>query len=98
MMIHPVCDDLFIGFLHLQVHSHVDVFDFRSNEWVDKFDTPKEMAHSHLGVATDRRYIYIVSGQYGPQCRGPISTVFVLDTKTKKWDHLPPLPFPRYQL
>ncbi|CAI8612209.1 unnamed protein product [Vicia faba] len=88
---------VFSGYANLDhVHSHVDVFDFRSNKWVDKFDTPKQMAHSHLGVATDGRYIYIVSGQYGPQCRGPISTVFVLDTKTKKWDSLPPLPFPRY--
>lgn len=77
------------------MHSHVDVFDFSSNTWVEKFDTPKDMAHSHLGVATDGRYIYVVSGQYGPQCRGPINRAYVLDTVTKKWDSLPPLPFPR---
>ncbi|MCI04472.1 kelch repeat-containing protein, partial [Trifolium medium] len=77
------------------VHSHVDVYDFKSNKWVEKFDTPKEMANSHLGIATDGRYIYIISGQKGTQCRGPTASAFVLDTKTKKWSSLPPLPFPR---
>lgn len=79
----------------LKVHSHVDVYNFSSNKWVERFDTPKEMANSHLGVATDGRYAYVVSGQYGPQCRGPVARVFVLDTHTKKWNNLPPLPFPR---
>ena len=57
---------------------------------------PIEMGHSHLGVATDGRYIYVVSGQYGPQCRGPTARTFVLDTETKTWKSLPPLPAPRY--
>ena len=57
---------------------------------------PKEMAHSHLGMATDGRYIYVVSGQYGPQCRGPTARCFVLDTETKKWQDLATLPAPRY--
>ncbi|KAI9118311.1 hypothetical protein K1719_010643 [Acacia pycnantha] len=37
-----------------------------------------------------------VTGQYGPQCRGPIAHTFVLDTETKQWWDLPPLPVPRY--
>ncbi|GKV07913.1 hypothetical protein SLEP1_g19614 [Rubroshorea leprosula] len=78
------------------VHSHVDVYNFTDNTWCERFDTPKDMANSHLGVATDGRYIYIVSGQYGPQCRGPIDRSYVLDTKTRKWQSLPPLPSPRY--
>lgn len=59
---------------------------------------PKEMAHSHLGMVTDGRYIYVVTGQYGPQCRGPTAHNFVLDTVTKEWHDLPPLPAPRYTL
>ncbi|KAK7266902.1 hypothetical protein RIF29_19563 [Crotalaria pallida] len=78
------------------VHSHVDIFDFNSNKWVDRFNMPKDMANSHLGVATDGRFIYAVSGQRGPQCRQPTSGVFALDTETKKWKSLPPLPAPRY--
>ncbi|GLU02205.1 hypothetical protein SLE2022_194650 [Rubroshorea leprosula] len=78
------------------VHSHVDVYNFTDNTWCERFDTPKDMANSHLGVATDGRYIYIVSGQYGPQCRGPTDRSYVLDTETRKWQSLPPLPSPRY--
>lgn len=81
---------------HWQVHSHVDVYNFTSNTWGGRFDMPKEMAHSHLGMVTDGRYIYIVTGQYGPQCRGPTAHTFVLDTKTKEWQDMPPLPVPRY--
>ncbi|CAA7394757.1 unnamed protein product [Spirodela intermedia] len=78
------------------VHSHVDVYNFSANSWGGRFDMPKDMAHSHIGVASDGRYIYVVSGQYGPQCRAPISRSFVLDTETKEWHSLPPLPVPRY--
>ncbi|CAK9324782.1 unnamed protein product [Citrullus colocynthis] len=78
------------------VHSHVDIYNFTDNTWGGRFDMPKEMAHSHLGMATDGRYIYVVTGQYGPQCRGPTARTFVLDTETKQWQDLPPLPVPRY--
>ncbi|XP_077227863.1 galactose oxidase/kelch repeat superfamily protein [Tasmannia lanceolata] len=78
------------------VHTHVDIYNFTDNTWGGRFDMPKEMAHSHLGMATDGRYIYVVTGQYGPQCRGPTSRSFVLDTETKQWNDLPSLPLPRY--
>ncbi|KAK4845461.1 hypothetical protein QYF36_005369 [Acer negundo] len=78
------------------VHSHVDVYNFTENKWIERFDTLKEMANSHLGVVSDGRYIYVVSGQHGPQCRGPIARAFVLDTDTRKWHSFPPLPSPRY--
>ncbi|XP_044422671.1 kelch repeat-containing protein At3g27220 isoform X2 [Triticum aestivum] len=77
------------------VHSHVDVYNFTSNTWTGRFDMPK-MSNSHLGMASDGRYIYAVSGQFGPQCRPAVSRNFVLDTKLRKWDELPPLPVPRY--
>ncbi|XP_039158683.1 kelch repeat-containing protein At3g27220-like [Eucalyptus grandis] len=78
------------------VHSHVDIYNFSDNTWGGRFDMPKEMAHSHLGMVTDGRYIYVVTGQYGPQCRGPTAHNFVLDTETKQWHDLLPLPVPRY--
>ncbi|KAL6838277.1 hypothetical protein ACP4OV_031905 [Aristida adscensionis] len=78
------------------VHSHVDIYNFSDNTWGGRFDMPKAMAHSHLGMVTDGRFIYVVTGQYGPQCRGPTARNFVLDTETKEWRDLPPLPVPRY--
>ncbi|KAI7984807.1 Kelch repeat-containing protein [Camellia lanceoleosa] len=78
------------------VHSHVDIYNFTDNTWGGRFDMPREMAHSHLGMVTDGRYIYVVTGQYGPQCRGPTARTFVLDTETKQWRDMPSLPVPRY--
>lgn len=88
---------VFAGYQNIdQVHSHVDVYNLSDNTWGNRFDMPQDMAHSHLGMVSDGRYIYIVTGQYGPQCRGPTAKNFVLDTQTKKWSELPPLPYPRY--
>ncbi|KAL6496874.1 hypothetical protein OROGR_028803 [Orobanche gracilis] len=69
----------------LFVHSHVDIYNFTDNTWGGRFDMPKEMAHSHLGMVTDGRYIYVVTGQFGSQCRGPTAHTFILDTDTKQW-------------
>lgn len=88
-------DDVLFLFFFLKVHSHVDIYNFTDNTWGERFDMPKEMAHSHLGMVTDGRYIYIVTGQYGPQCRGPTASTFVLDTSTKQWQDFPSLPVPR---
>ncbi|PIM99686.1 hypothetical protein CDL12_27813 [Handroanthus impetiginosus] len=89
---------VFSGYRSLDyVHSHVDIYNFTDNAWSGRFDTPKEMANSHLGMACDGRYVYIISGQHGPQCRTPpVALSFVLDTKTRKWENFPPLPAPRY--
>ncbi|KAG4927207.1 hypothetical protein JHK84_052865 [Glycine max] len=74
---------VFAGYAHLDhVHSHIDVFDFSINKWVDQIKMPNEMAHSHLGIASDGS--------------GPTTASFSLDTATKKWKPLPPLPAPRY--
>nr|XP_043617748.1 kelch repeat-containing protein At3g27220-like [Erigeron canadensis] len=89
---------VFSGYRTLDhVHSHVDVYNFTSKKWGESFATPKQMANSHLGMATDGRYIYVVSGQQGPQCRTPpVAETFVLDTQTRNWEPFPPLPEPRY--
>ncbi|KAJ4822537.1 hypothetical protein Tsubulata_043421 [Turnera subulata] len=88
---------VFVGYENLDhVHSHVDVYNFSDNTWGESFRVPRGMGNSHLGIATDGRYIYIVSGQLGPQCRASIANTFSLDTKTRKWQRLPPLPRPRY--
>ncbi|RZC74626.1 hypothetical protein C5167_050106 [Papaver somniferum] len=88
---------VFAGYANIDnVHSHVDIYNFTDNTWGGSFPMPTEMAHSHLGMVTDGRYIYIVTGQYGPQCRGPTARTFVLDTRTKIWRDMPSLPVPRY--
>lgn len=94
-MVSDQCRVVFFCVFDIQVHSHVDIYNFVDNTWEGRFDMPKEMAHSHLGMVTDGRYIYIVTGQYGPQCRGPTAKTFVLDTDTNSWSDFVPLPVPR---
>jgi hypothetical protein len=88
--------DVLLSFMLFQVHSHVDVYNFTSNTWTERFNMPKEMSNSHLGMVSDGRYIYAVAGQFGPQCWPAVNRNFVLDTKTIEWGKLPPLPVPRY--
>lgn len=79
----------------LQVHTHVDIYNVKNNTWEEQIWMPQHMAQSHLGMASDGRYIYVVTGQFGPQCRGATSASFVLDSHTRTWTELPPLPAPR---
>ncbi|XP_058725295.1 putative B3 domain-containing protein Os03g0619850 isoform X2 [Vicia villosa] len=44
--------------LAFKVQSHVDIYHFDDETWGGSFDMPKEMAHSHLRMVTDGRYIY----------------------------------------
>ncbi len=79
------------------VSAHVDVFDFQRRCWTERIDLAPGVAHSHLAFATDgARFIYVVSGQYGPHCAPAVRDAVVLDTETRVWRPLPPLPEPRY--
>jgi hypothetical protein len=79
--------------------SVVDVFDLDKRLWTGRFAMPTSMPQTHLGVACDdRRYLYIVGGQFGPQCSPAVADGFVLDTQTRTWGSLPALPEPRYSL
>ena len=81
------------------VLSVVDVFDLDKRRWTGRFAMPPNMPHTHLGVACDEcRYLYFVGGQFGPQCSPSMASGFVLDTQTRTWGSLPPLPEPRYSL
>jgi hypothetical protein len=81
------------------VLSVVDVFDLDKRRWTARFAMPPNMPQTHLGVACDdSRYLYIVGGQFGPQCSPAVADGFVLDTQTRAWGNLPPLPEPRYSL
>lgn len=79
------------------VSRYVDVFDLVRRRWVDRIPLAPGGAHSHLAFASDgERFIYIVSGQYGPRCSPAVRDSFVLDLVKKAWRPLPPLPEPRY--
>lgn len=79
------------------VSSAIHVFDLEREHWLTPINVPKDLPHSHLGVATDEnRYIYIVSGQYGGQCSPCVPTAYCFDVQSGDWTRLPDLPQPRY--
>ncbi len=86
------------GYSDLQhVNPFVDVLDLKRCRWVERFDMSPAMAHHHHGIATDGdRFVYCVSGQFGPRCSPAIPRSVVLDVTTRQWSELPPLPDPRY--
>ena len=55
---------------YFQLHSHVYINNFTDDSWGGRFDMPKEMAHSHLGMATDGRYIYVVTNSMAHSVEG----------------------------
>ena len=79
------------------VLSVIDVFDLNRTRWTDRITMPANVPQTHLGIACDeKRFIYLVAGQLGAQCRPAVADCFVLDVQTKSWGRLPSLPEPRY--
>lgn len=80
-----------------EVSERILVFDMKRRRWDRPIAAPEDMAHSHLGACVEKeRYIYIVSGQKGPQCAPAVRDGFVLDTESGGWSPLPHLPAARY--
>ncbi|KAK4392896.1 Kelch repeat-containing protein [Sesamum angolense] len=66
------------------VHSHVDIYNFTDNTWSGRLEAPKDMANSHLGVATDGRYVYVVAGQSGPSAGLLLPLIHLCSTQRRK--------------
>jgi hypothetical protein len=80
-----------------RVLSVVDVFDFDQGKWTDQIEMPPGMPQTHAGIACgEDRFLYVVGGQVGPQCRPAVGDCFVLDVRARKWSRMPSLPAPRY--
>ncbi len=89
---------VFGGYVHLgEVSQKVRVFDMENEKWLGRFDAPLGLPTSHCAITSDgQRYIYCVSGQVGAECSPAVRSGFVLDTETRTWTTLPPLPEARY--
>jgi glycosyltransferase involved in cell wall biosynthesis len=88
-----VCGYIDVG----TVSDTIEIFDLEKEHWVNTVRTPKGLSNSHAAVASDgTRYIYVASGQLGPQCKPAIRDVFSYDTQMDVWNELPPVPAARY--
>jgi glycosyltransferase involved in cell wall biosynthesis len=79
------------------VSDWIEIFDLENRVWLPPRPLAAGVAHSHATVATDGvRYLYIVSGQVGSECKPAVRDVFAYDTITGRWTTLPQVPAARY--
>lgn len=73
------------------------VFDMQRERWVQRIKTPPDLAQSHCAVTSDgKRFIFMASGQLGPQCCPATRSAYAYDTVEDRWHQLPAVPEPRY--
>jgi hypothetical protein len=79
------------------VNRRLLVLDLRTGQWRTGPPLPPRVPDSHAAVCADNeRFLYVVAGQLGPNCRPAIPDGFSYDTVTERWGRLPDLPAPRY--
>ncbi len=80
-----------------KVRQALDIYHLEQERWTESIDLPSGMAQTHLGIAHDqKRYIYIISGQLGTNCRPATTNCFVFDIQTSQFHSFLPLPQVRY--
>jgi Kelch motif/Galactose oxidase, central domain len=79
-----------------QMCTRMQIFDIESGEWTYGPPLPAGFPLTHAGVATDGKYIFIVSGQPGPACEHASNRCWALEIETLTWQRLAPLPGARY--
>lgn len=86
------------GYLELgAVSDWIEIYDLENQVWLEPRPLPTGVAHSHATVATDGlRFLYIVSGQVGSECKPAVRDAFAYDTITGNWSALPKVPAARY--
>ncbi len=77
------------------VSARVDILNLTTKKWTRGASTPGPQ--THMGMATDGRYIYSVAGQFGPQLSlDSTNKSWRYDTVTNKWSSWIALPQKRY--
>jgi len=89
---------VFGGFLHHgDVVTTLNIFNMKNDQWGENIDLPKDMAQTHIGIASeDRGFIYLISGQLGGNCRPATKRCFVFNIRERAFLSFPDLPVPRY--
>jgi N-acetylneuraminic acid mutarotase len=88
-----VIGGFFVGYD--SVSARVDILNLDTKKWTRGANTPGPQ--THMGMATDGRYIYSVGGQFGPQLSlDSTNKSWRYDTLTNKWSTWVTLPQKRY--
>jgi N-acetylneuraminic acid mutarotase len=79
-----------------QMCTKMQILDVASGGWRYGPPLPDGFPLSHAGVATDGRFLFIVSGQLGPACWPATERSWALDLHTMAWTAIAPLPVARF--
>ena len=75
---------------------YIEEFDLETEKWGKKIPLPLEAAETHMALAADGDYLYLLSGQKGPTLHPSTRFSYSLDVKTGDWVQLPDVPEGRY--
>lgn len=74
----------------------MQIFDMGTCEWSYGPQLPRGFPLSHAGLASDGRFLFVISGQPGPACEPASAHSWALDLVTMTWIQMAPLPVARY--
>ena len=74
----------------------MQMFDIATGVWSYGPKLPKGFPLSHAGIASDGRFLFVISGQPGPACEPASNRAWALDLSTMAWTPMTPLPVARY--
>jgi N-acetylneuraminic acid mutarotase len=81
---------------NLTITSRVDVLDFSTGKWTSLAPLPSGAARTHGAVATDGKFIYLVSGQPGEGYSAGTTKAFKYDIANNQWSSFVSLPSTRF--
>ena len=74
----------------------VHVYDMATRKWTERASLPSAAAANHSGVASDGRYVYVISGQVKPTYGAGTATSWRYDIAANKWQQWVSLPQIRF--
>ena len=74
----------------------MQIFDIDAGTWTYGPELPSGFPLSHGGIASDGRFLFVVSGQPGPACEPATDRAWALDMLKMIWVPMAPLPVARY--
>ena len=79
-----------------QMCQRMQICDIESGKWSNGPELPQGFPLSHAGIASDGRFLFVVSGQPGPACEPATDKAWRLDLERMIWEPMSPLPVARY--
>jgi N-acetylneuraminic acid mutarotase len=76
--------------------SKMQICDIETGEWRYGPELPQGFPLSHAGIASDGKFLFVVSGQPGPACEPATDKAWALDLEKRTWERRAPLPAARY--